>query len=291
VRSGGFLPSYNSRPVADRTPLWKKKARLLGKADKEFRQKSPEGIHDLRVALRRVSATATALGRDKIAKQSKRLVRSLSDLRQIEVDRRLLARARELGWLPEEVAAGVDARWDALLRDGEKTAARRVPDDEVGRLRRKLSRLSRKKQEDLLVRLEEAHRRADETLSSMPREENDESLHRYRLAVKEARYLTEDLALAGRSGLEAEIERKKRIQDALGRWNDLRLFRRDLIATREDAELRGAVTFALELDRLIAALGPAVLSARREALRVARGRSRGAAPPSRRRSPAGTPPA
>jgi CHAD domain-containing protein len=274
--------------VADRTPLWKKKARLLGKADKGFRQKSPEGIHDLRVALRRVSATATALGRDKIARQSKKLVRSLSDLRQIEVDRRLLARARELGWLPEEVAAGVDARWDAQLRDGEKTVARRVPDDEVDRLRRKLSRLSRKKQEDVLVRLEEAYRRADETLSSMPREENDASLHRYRLAVKEARYLTEDLALAGRAGLEAEIERKKRIQDALGRWNDLRLFRRDLIATLEDAELRGAVTFALELDPLIAALGPAVLSARREALRVAGGT--GVSPPSRRRSRAGARP-
>jgi CHAD domain-containing protein len=64
--------------VAQRSPLWKKKARLLEKAEKQFREKSPEGIHDLRVALRRVSATATALGRDKLAKQSRRLVRSLS---------------------------------------------------------------------------------------------------------------------------------------------------------------------------------------------------------------------
>lgn len=257
--------------MPERVPLWKKKARLLEKAEKGFREKSPEGIHDLRVALRRVSATASALGRDKLAKQSKRLVRSLSDLRQIEVDRKLLARVRELGWLPEEVAAGVDARWDTLLKDGEKVAARRVPDEELEALRRKLSRLSRRRQEDLLVRLEEARQKAEEGLAPLPEGANDRSLHRYRLAVKKVRYLTEDLALAGRPGLDADIERRKRVQDALGRWNDLRLFRRDLVATRDEAEKRGAVTFALELDRLIAALEPAVLSARREALRVAAG--------------------
>jgi len=261
--------------VPPRSPLWKKKARLLEKAEKQFREKSPEGIHDLRVALRRVSATASALGRDKLAKQSRKLVRSLSELRQIEVDRKLLARVRDMGWLPEEVAAGVDARWDALLRDGEKAAARRVPDDQLEALRRKLSRISREKQENLLVRLEKAKRRADEGLGPLTEGANDRSLHRYRLAVKEARYIAEDLALAGRTGLEAEIERKKRIQDALGRWNDLRLFRRDLLSTRDEAEKRGAVTFVLELDRLVAALEPAVLTARKEALRVASGTGRG----------------
>jgi len=261
--------------VPPRSPLWKKKARLLEKAEKQFREKSPEGIHDLRVALRRVSATASALGRDKLAKQSRKLVRSLSELRQIEVDRKLLARVRDMGWLPEEVAAGVDARWDALLRDGEKAAARRVPDDQLEALRRTLSRISREKQENLLVRLEKAKRRADEGLGPLTEGANDRSLHRYRLAVKEARYIAEDLALAGRTGLEAEIERKKRIQDALGRWNDLRLFRRDLLSTRDEAEKRGAVTFVLELDRLVAALEPAVLTARKEALRVASGTGRG----------------
>jgi CHAD domain-containing protein len=285
ARRGGQLwisSLYNSRPVAQRVPLWKTKARLLEKAEKQFREKSPDGIHDLRVALRRVSATASALGRGKLARQSKKLVRSLSDLRQIEVDRQLLARIRKLGWLPEEVAAGVDARWDAILRDGEKAAARRVPDDELGDLRRKLGRLSRKRQEDLLARLEKAQRKAEQGLARIAADGNDESLHRYRLAVKEARYLAEDLVLAGQPGLEAEIERKKKIQDALGRWNDLRLFRHDLLSTRDDAERRGAVTFVLELDRLVAALEPAVLSARKEAVRVA-GVS-GAKPPAPRKA-------
>ena len=256
--------------MAQKVPLWKTRARSLEKAGKQFRESSPDGIHDLRVALRRVSATASALGRDKLAKESRRLVSYLSDLRQIEVDRRLLGRVRELGWIPEQVAAGVDARWDALLKEGAKTAARRAPEEELDRLRRKLSRLSRGKQEDLLRQLEDARARADRHLEAPLREPTDKSLHRYRLAVKKARYVTEDLALAGRAGLERDIERKKRLQDALGHWNDLRLFRQHLVATRDEAERRGAVTFILELDRVISALKPAVESARAEALRVVR---------------------
>ncbi|MFN2633046.1 MAG: CHAD domain-containing protein [Thermoanaerobaculia bacterium] len=255
--------------MPERIALWKTRARSLERAGKQFRQKSPEAIHDLRVALRRVSATATALGRDGLAKRSRRIVSSLSDLRQIEVDRDLLARVRKLGWLPDDVAAGVDARWDALLREGARDAARRVPEDELERLRRKLGRLSKEKQRDLMPRLDRALEKAEKRLTPLPEMPTDRALHRYRLAVKEARYVTEDLALAGRAGLGPEIEQRKQVQDALGRWNDLRLFRRHLLATRKEAERRGAVTFVLELDRLAAALEPAVASARDDALRAA----------------------
>lgn len=269
--------------------LWKKKARSLAKASRELRKKLPEGIHDLRVALRRVGATASVLGPKKVAKKSRKLADSLSDLRQIQVDRELLSRVRQLGWLPEEVAFGVDARWDASLRDGEKLAARRVSESEIERLERKLSRLSKKKP-DVLPRLEKARRRANENASAPPEGKgarSDRSLHRYRLAVKKARYLTEDLALAGRTGLEAEIEEKKRVQDALGRWNDLRLFRKNLRSARREAERRGTVTYVSELDRLIAALEPAVGAARDNAVRVAAAQAPG---PARRGGRAGSGP-
>ena len=98
---------------------------------------------------------------------------------------------------------------------------------------------------------------------------SDRSLHRYRLTLKKARYLAEDLALMGSPGLEREIEGKKALQDAFGRWNDLRLFQRDLEKARKEAERRGTVTFVSELDRLISALEPAVESARAQALRRA----------------------
>ncbi len=275
--------------MPERTALWKTRARSLERAGKELRLNSPEAIHDLRVALRRVAATATALGRDKLAKRSRRIVRSLSDLRQIEVDRTLLARVREIGWVPDDVATAVDARWDALLREGARAAARRVPEEELERLRRKLSRLSRKKHRDVLPLLEQARDRAEKNLSPLPEASSDRALHRYRLAVKEARYVTEDLALAGRPGLEGEIEDKKTMQDTLGRWNDVRLFRRHVLSMRKDAERRGSVTFVRELDRLAAALEPAVQSARAAALRLTSGSSEvGAARARPRRAPVST---
>lgn len=254
--------------MPQRTPLWKTRARSLERAGKELRENSPDAVHALRVALRRVCATATALGRDKLAKKSRRIVRSLSDLRQIEVDRGLLARVRKIGWVPEDVATAVDARWDALLREGARVAERRIPEEDVERLRRKVARLSRKKQRKLLPRLEQARDRAEKRLVPLPEKSSDRALHRYRLAVKEARYLAEDLALAGRAGLEGEIEYGKKVQDMLGRWNDVRLFRRHILSMRKDAERRGSVTFVRELDRLASALEPAVRTARAEALRL-----------------------
>jgi len=255
--------------VAAKNVLWKKKASLLDKANRALQESSPEGIHDLRVALRRVSATASALGERSLAKKSKKIVRSLSAARQIEVDRKLLSRVRELGWLPDEVAFGVDARWSARLREGEKDVSR-VPEAELQSLRRKLARFAKKSPSDLLPRLEKARTRAEENLSKeLSDPASDRSLHRYRLAVKKARYLAEDLALMGSPGLETEIEGKKALQDAFGRWNDLRLFRRDLEKARSEAERRGTVTFVSELDRLISALEPAVESARAQALRSA----------------------
>jgi hypothetical protein len=60
VKSGTSVSSYNSAPVSK--ILWSLRARSLVKARKAFLRGEPEGLHDLRVALRRVEATAAALG-------------------------------------------------------------------------------------------------------------------------------------------------------------------------------------------------------------------------------------
>src|SRR5260370_1340316 len=120
------------RPVTE--ILWRKRARSLKKARKAFRAGDPEGLHDLRVALRRTAATAEALGKKKIVRGSRQIVRALSELRQLEVDRGLLARVRELGWLAEDGASGLDARWSALFAADAKKATRAA--DGRGRRRR-----------------------------------------------------------------------------------------------------------------------------------------------------------
>ena len=107
-------------------------------------------------------------------------------------------------------------------------------------------------------------------ISHRPDARSDRELHRYRVAVKKARYLLEDLAFLGTPGLDASSKRLREAQEALERWNDVAALRRHLSRTRRDAERRGAVTLALELDRLLPALDRTAEKARRAALKAAR---------------------
>ena len=249
--------------------LWSLRARSLSKARKAFLRSEPEGLHDLRVALRRVEATAAALGKKKIERKARSLVRSLSPLRQLEVDRQLLSRLREIGHLPENVAAVLEARWGAEYTKRVEKATRVARSGKRRLLERRLRRVARRPQDDIPFRLEIARRRLEGRLSPPPEDATDKRLHRYRIAVKRARYLAEDLAACGVPGLESRVAREKELQDALGRWNDIHLFRERLKATREESEERGSVGLVLELDHLIAALEGTVAWARREALAVA----------------------
>jgi len=249
--------------------LWNARIRSLEKARRALRDRNPEALHDFRVSLRRLGATARALGRDDLEKTSRRIVRTLSPLRQLEVDRALLARISGLGLLSSQLAAGLDARWEERARQGERESARRLRGKRMKRLRRKLSAREKDRPGDLLPRLLAARRQSEETLRSAP-DSTDRALHRYRLAVKRARYLAEDLALSGERGWADAATREKRVQEILGRWNDVRLFRERLIGCRREAEVRGSITLASELDRLIPVLTETVESARRDAENSAR---------------------
>lgn len=256
--------------MPDRVKLWLLRARSLERALKLFRQGHPEGLHDLRVTLRRTAATASAFGKKKVARRSRSLARSLSLRRQLEVDRQLLGRARDLGFLSQEIAAGLEARWDSLLSAGHRKALRVADGRKLRKLRGALLRLSRGGARGAIRSLERAWREAEEPLLSPPNGQRNRPLHRYRIAAKKARYLAEDLAACGVPGFEERIVEARAIQDALGRWNDLRLFRRRLVETREEAQRRGTVTLALELDRLIRALERTADSAKQNALETAR---------------------
>ena len=256
--------------MAKRAILWRERRRALKKALGAFREGHPEGLHDIRVALRRIGATASALGETAAARRAKSLVRSLSERRQLEVDRQLLARVRELGILSPDVTAGLDARWDVLFTTGAREAEKVAAGRPMRRLLQRLAGLDAVSETSMVRRLQRARRGADRAVAHPPDEPNDHELHRYRIAVKKARYVAEDLALLGAPDAGPSAARLKAVQEALGRWNDVRLFRRRLARTRRDAERRGAVTLALELDRLLAALDRTVEKARAEALEASR---------------------
>ena len=223
----------------------------------------------MRVSLRRVAATASGLREEKVARRARQLVRSLSDRRQLEVDRQLLLRVRELGVLAPDVAAGLDARWDALMARGRE-AEKAVTGRRMRALVERLGSVSSRGEAEISRRLQRARREAERSIAHPPDGRSDGELHRYRVAVKTARYVLEDLALRGAPELARPIDRLKGAQEALGRWNDVRLFARRLSRTRREAEKRGAVTLALDLDRLLAALDRTVQKTRADAVRAIR---------------------
>jgi CHAD domain-containing protein len=257
--------------VHDPGELWKLRARSVDKARKAARAGEPEGLHDLRVALRRVSATATALGAKSVSREAKSLVRSLSDERQIQVDRQLLARVGRLGYLSPDAATALAARWEKLAERGVRRITRAADGRAVRGILKDLDRLSRRgTAEDAVSRLERARRRAEETLEVPLEGKDDDALHCYRVTVKKARYLAEDLAALGVRRFSSHIEREKALQEALGRWNDLRMFCRRLAQSRDEAEERGAIALAAELEHLLAALEPTIAEVRRSAVEASR---------------------
>lgn len=265
--------------------LWKLRAQSLEKARKALKRGDPEGLHDLRVALRRVSATATALGRKDVSREAKTIVRSLSEQRQLEVDRELLTRIGRLGFLSPDAVTALAARWEKLASRGARRIAHAADGRPIHALNRRVARLTRKKAEKASVaRLERARRRAQEALSEPLEGKDDSMLHRYRIAVKKARYLAEDLAALGVREWTSHVAREKSLQEALGRWNDLRMFCRRLAESRDEAEERGAVLLAAELEHLLASLEATVASVRKSAVDASRSTANVEPPPATARA-------
>jgi CHAD domain-containing protein len=133
-----------------------------------------------------------------------------------------------------------------------------------------VTRLERKDSSISVARLERARRRAQDALAQTLEGKDDRTLHHYRVAVKKARYLAEDLASLGVREWVTHAQREKALQEALGRWNDLRLFCRRLAESRDEAEERGAVVLAAQIERLLAVLVPTVATVRRAAVEASK---------------------
>ena len=258
--------------MSDPISLWKLRGDELVRARKSVRRGDREGLHDLRVALRRLSTTAGALGRRHLSKEAKALVRSLSRQRQLEVDRALLERVGRLGFLSPDAATALAARWEKLASRGERRLSK-AAGEPVETLVRRVDRLARhsgKRAESPAPRLERARQDVEHAIGHSLDGRDDRMLHRYRIAIKKARYLAEDLGALGIRPWKSRAERERALQEALGRWNDLRQFARRLSESREEAEERGAVTLSRELGRLLATLKPTIADARRSAVAASR---------------------
>jgi CHAD domain-containing protein len=220
--------------------IWGRLRRTIRRAARSFRDGDPEGLHDLRVALRRTAVVAAAGERPKVARGAAKLVRRLSSLRQLEVDRRLVGELVRSGALAPEDARAVDDAFAALLERQRKRALERLS----GKGARKLdARLGGWRSDAALAG--SLAREAEEALLP-PRVLDDEGLHRLRIAVKRRRYALMARRDLGVPGLDGEIARWESLQDALGEANDWRSLRRDAVELRERRRAESPAAAALD---------------------------------------------
>ena len=179
----------------------------------------PEGVHQVRVAGRRLRAYLELLGHRILRDDLRFLVRQAGRVRDLEVALggplpegfREHLRA-ELSEARRSLVALLRSLWmGALLR-----ALRHLPPLDKGRARKRLRRL----QECLEARFLEL--RAEPSL---------ERLHAYRRALRRVRYAKEFLGLS--------TKRERALQEVLGEFNDLEVLWRLLVAyvqSRRDEE-------------------------------------------------------
>jgi hypothetical protein len=255
--------------VRARAPFWDRKVRDLAKAWRVFRQDAPGGVEALSAALGSVAASARATKGERLARRARRLRRRLAELSALERNRDILKRVRRLGFLPPEAAESLDARWEELSGALARRARRHLRGRRLRRLRREISRHGRHAPERFLALLERSYRRAVRRVGGLASSAEDRDLLRQLRRRRKASQIARVLGEAGAPAAPGNIAAEDPGAAALARWRELCLFRRSLERELREAERRGAVTLALDLDGLLATLEKTLVRARREAAAAA----------------------
>ncbi len=229
--------------------------RLLQSVDREARRVldtlEPEGVHQLRVAIRRFREAGPlaedCLGRvaaRRFRRQLKDILAAAGPVRNCDIARELIARE----------TAGRLGDWEPLLAR-EQSAARGHLNTLVKRwLQRKDARRSPARGGDIRNGLgEDAGRVARERLARMAArvlkrgrkaargQAPANKLHRLRIAAKRLRYALEVQAPMAGDGASTFIEQLKRVQGWLGEANDCRTVARMAEDWPDSAELKKAL--------------------------------------------------
>ena len=181
-----------------------------------------EGVHQLRVAVRRARAVLkTSGGYDELMAELRWIFRKLGPLRDLDV---LLARFRgdTAGFSPGELAA-VDRLLAGLVADREKAlrrASKALRDERFTRLIKSLEAATPAEAEaalDLVEEIGKPHDRLRAAVAAIGTEPGDEQLHDLRILGKKLRYVAE---MATGKPAKALVKATKRFQDVLGEFHD-----------------------------------------------------------------------
>jgi hypothetical protein len=175
-----------------------------------------------------------------------------------------------MGLLSEDFATALGARWESQAASGASEDPAITKEKRMRGIVRRVRALAANPRPKMPIgRLLAEREDVEASLAALPEHADDETLHRYRLLIKRARYLAEDLVRCGRIDFETFAARERAAQDVLGRWNDLRFFVKRIGRERKLAQSRGAVRLASELDELTRALEVPLARLRRNAVETA----------------------
>lgn len=205
----------------------------------QLEQGSPQGLHDLRVALRRLRSWMRTYRReldDTVRKKTRRridtLARATDQARDAEVIATKIASYRDLPPRARRgasyLATRVAAELDQASGEARDTLAARLPDT-LDALDRQLSHywrriaIERQRGEQKMASatadlVRQQYRRFRRRLARIESSDDDAVIHRARIAAKRLRYLLE--CLQEFPGITAACEQLSELQDLLGRCHD-----------------------------------------------------------------------
>lgn len=195
---------------------------LSAQAEVALADTDPEGVHQLRVAVRRARAALKASGGyDELTAELRWIFRKLGPLRDLDV---LLARFRDdtAGFSLDELAA-VERLLAGLVAEREKAlrrASKALRDERFTRLVKALEAATPSESAtelDLVAEIAKPHDQLRAEVEAIGTEPGDEQLHELRISGKKLRYVAE---MATGKPAKALVKATKKFQDVLGEFHD-----------------------------------------------------------------------
>ena len=220
------------------TVLLARRARALKRHLKEAVAGDGHGVHQARVASRRLREAVPVLAAGlentkagKARKKIRRITTALGSIRELDVTVALLDELSRRGTLPRLALEQVRAY---VIKERDKrreTMARRLERVNVSKLERRLGSLSDALEaadgdlwkQTLATRLLKRSKRLESSVQEAGQMYQAERLHRVRLSAKKLRYAMEVAAETGTPAATQTVRTLKRTQDALGRLHDVQV--------------------------------------------------------------------
>jgi CHAD domain-containing protein len=289
----------------DATELLTRRANALRRHFARAVEGEPSGVHQCRVASRRLreavpvlTAGRHALGRSKTRRRLRQLTRSLGAIRELDVTIDLIHELARRDQLPahalDDVRAHVEQERARQCGQQMKGLAR----VDARRLVRRLDELAEAMRtgasdtwhKALATRLVSRGKKLSRAAAQAGHLYEPDRLHRIRIAVKKLRYTLELARESGVPAAQAPVRRLRAIQDVLGRLHDFQVLQIQVSAVQAQRRPHGNDDLAVIARRLeddcrhlhakYLSMAPAVETIARETRAIAAGLA-----PHRRRRP------